>query len=310
MKNIGEIIKYLRKSKKLSQEDLSELVGCSREFISQIERNKCNLPDYLILPLSKFLSHDISNLIKNIDKYENFNHYLISHKLIDLIEKKDNHSINLMLKNKTIVNEFDYGYPKVLKLYCSSLIETVINKDIEMAIEICMQQLSLNNIYEIPNFKPTLGAYDRYYSTIIILGVNLHLVGKNELHKTLLFNTILFFEENIFNEFLPISTVDYFFKKYYILLLNNYADTLFTLGEFENALITCEKATLFAIDNQILYMVDLLTKLKIEILYNLNEVDKSKETYLQFKYICQLINNNSYFEDTTETFKIQYSNIF
>lgn len=57
MKNTGEIIKYLRKSKKLSQERLSNLIGCTREFISQIERNKCNLPDYLILSFSNILTY-------------------------------------------------------------------------------------------------------------------------------------------------------------------------------------------------------------------------------------------------------------
>ena len=37
---IAAVIKELRKSAKLSQEELAEKLGCSREFVSRIENNK------------------------------------------------------------------------------------------------------------------------------------------------------------------------------------------------------------------------------------------------------------------------------
>lgn len=310
MKNTGEIIKYLRKSKNLSQEQLSDLIGCTREFISQIERNKCNLPDYLVLPLSNILTHDLTKLIKTIDEYEKLEHYILSYQLIELIEKKDNYNIFLLLKNEIISSEFNYGNPKVLKLYCTALIETAINNNIEASTEICLQQLDLNNLEEIYKFTPKLTNYYRYYSTILVLGCNLHLENKFELHRVLLARTLTFLNSTIINNVLPISSVDYFFKNFYITTLNNYSDVLFRLSQFEESFTFCEQALEFATTNNILFMLDSLLKLKIEILCNLNEIPQAKEVYLQFKYTCQLMRNNIYFEESTQIFKWKYPMLF
>ncbi len=310
MKNIGEIIRFLRKSKNLSQEQLSDLIGCTREFISQLERGKCNVPDYLVLPLSNFLNYDIPSLIKNIDKYNNFNHYVLSCRLINCIDSKNNIEINELLQNDIIINEFNYGYPLILKRYCVSLVELHINNDSNASIAVCLKQLDIENINEVNEFSPKISQEDRYYSTILVLGVNLHLIGEEELHKTLLKNTLFFLEENIFNNVLPSSSINYFFKKFYIIILNNYSDILFNLNDWDLALSLCEKARLFAINNNILFLVELLLKLKIEILCSQDNYAFAKETYQEFKYICRFINKIEYYDASTELFKTKYPNLF
>lgn len=310
MKNIGEIIRFLRKSKNLSQENLSDLVGCSREFISQVERNKCNLPDYLLLPLSNFLTFDIPRLIKNIDKYNNFEHYILSCELIDLIEKNDNYGISTLLNNKIIINEFNYGYTNILKIYCMALVEKHINNNLNLSTKLCLQQLKISDISNIDEFIPKLSQEDRYYSTILVLGANLHIIGDFKHHKILLNNTIDFLEQNIFNDLLPNSTISYYFKKFYIICLNNYADVHFTLNDLNNALIYCDKAIYISTKNNILFMLHLILKLKIEILYLLDKVDEAKEIYTDFKSICRLMQQLTYFESSSEKFKIQYPRLF
>ncbi len=310
MKNIGQVISYLRKSKKLSQEELSELLGCSREFISQIERNKRNIPEYFILPLSKFLSYNIENLIKNIDKYKTLEHYIISSKLIDLIEEMNYPELDTFLKNEIILNEFTYGYPLILKLYCTALIETYINKNVYTSIELCLEVLGIDDMKDIKDFHPVLNKEFRYYSTILILGVNLFELGNYELYTSLLENTIDFLEDNIFNKALPISTVHSYYKKFYIVILNNYADTLFVLGDYKSATLFCEKATDNCINFEITNILYLLLELKTEILYKSNKLDEAKTTFSDYQSMCRIVKKADHLKATENAFKTKYPLLF
>ncbi len=297
MKKLGSIIAVLRKNKKLSQEQLSNLLGCTREFISQIERNKCNLPSYHILPLSNILCIDLNNLINHIDDYNSFEHYLLASKLIDCIEEKRIMDIDELLKNEIIINEFDYGEAMVLKLYCSALVEKYINNDIKKSIDFCLEVLNIENIDCIEAFYPAHGRKGRYYSTILTLGVNLSLIGEDLLHLKLLENTIYFLEENIFNDTLPNSTLNPFHKKSYIVFLNNYSDVLFSFKQFNKSLDICNKAIHFANKQSSSFNLELLLFLKTKILCELDLYEDAKKTYMHFKSICEIKNNINYLNE-------------
>lgn len=311
MKKIGSAIRFLRKSNNLSQEQLASLVYCTREFISQIERDKRKLPQHLIVFFSNALNHDIDNLIGNLDKYKNFNHYLICYRLIDCMLVYDMEKIKFIIEqNKTVINELNYGDPRILKLYCSALIESNININLEASTKICLEILEINNIEEIKLFSPKIGQEKRYYSTILLLGTNMFYNKEYELYELLLKNILFFLEQNIFNNILPFSSIDPFFKRFYIMTLNNYADILFTSSNFNEALIICNKGINFSIAYDTTRIVFYLLKLKVEILYNLDNITESKETYILFKYQCILVDEVDYFYSSTNTFKPKYPKLF
>ncbi len=52
LKEIGKNIRSVRKSKNLSQEKLSELVGVSRNYIGMIERAEINVPTKTLLEIA------------------------------------------------------------------------------------------------------------------------------------------------------------------------------------------------------------------------------------------------------------------
>lgn len=56
LKKIGQNIKYVRKSQKLSQEKLAERIGVSRNYIGMIERAEVNIPTKTLLEIAMALN--------------------------------------------------------------------------------------------------------------------------------------------------------------------------------------------------------------------------------------------------------------
>ncbi|MDO5305894.1 MAG: helix-turn-helix transcriptional regulator [bacterium] len=62
LKKLGNSIKFARKSKGLSQEDLAELMSKSRNYIGMIERAEINIPVLTLFQIAKILEVDIKDL--------------------------------------------------------------------------------------------------------------------------------------------------------------------------------------------------------------------------------------------------------
>ena len=62
LKNLGINIKYLRKSRKISQERLAELIHKSRNYVGMIERAEVNTPIDTVFDIAKALKADIKEL--------------------------------------------------------------------------------------------------------------------------------------------------------------------------------------------------------------------------------------------------------
>ena len=62
-KDVGQRIRYIRKEKKLTQEELGNLCGLSYKFISDVERGKQNPSLGSIDSISKALKVDIASLL-------------------------------------------------------------------------------------------------------------------------------------------------------------------------------------------------------------------------------------------------------
>ena len=61
---VGENIRRLRKSKKLSQEKLGELAECHRTYVSQLERCETNISVDRLERLAQALDVDITELLQ------------------------------------------------------------------------------------------------------------------------------------------------------------------------------------------------------------------------------------------------------
>ncbi len=62
LKKLGKSIKYARKAKGLSQEDLAELIDRSRNYIGMLERAEINIPILTLFEIANKLEIDIKDL--------------------------------------------------------------------------------------------------------------------------------------------------------------------------------------------------------------------------------------------------------
>ena len=62
LKKLGLSIKYARKSKGLSQEELAELINKSRNYVGMIERAEINIPVLTLFEIATSLKIDIKDL--------------------------------------------------------------------------------------------------------------------------------------------------------------------------------------------------------------------------------------------------------
>lgn len=306
MGNIGQLVASLRRQQKLSQLQLATKLGYERDFISKIERGKNKIPQNILYPLSMHLKFDFVNFSKYTHIYNSVEHFTISTELIDCIENNNIEKMSQLLLDPVLIEEFDYGNPLILKLYCSAIIETKVNNNIYNSIDLCLSILKINSISNISTFIPQLYKEDRYYSAILLLGYNLSCLNKHQLHKTLIYNTIKEFETNIFNDSISTDISEYFIKKFYICTLNNYADILFYFKEYKEALSVIEKAINFASDYKILFSLDFLLKLKVDALCKLSYFSEAEITYLQFKSTCELMKSTDYFIKNELEFRNKY----
>lgn len=305
--NIGKLIRKLRIDRGLSQEQLANLCYRSRESISKFEKGLRNPSNAVLIELSLILEFDFVTYKMNIDKFKSDEHYIITHELIKCIDLHDNDKIIMLLNSDVVKNEFNYDEPLVIKQYCHILILINVYGDINGAYNLCVSYLEID---EIKTFQPKINQYHQYYSIILNLIVCLNKMGEFENQLYLCAVTVNYLENTYFNHIIPHTSVDFFYKKYYIISLNNLADTHFYLNNLDDALKICNKGIQKSNELNILIILPMLLKLKIEIFCKLNNYCDAKSTYIQFNSFCEITNNVKYFEISTINFKKLYPSLF
>ncbi len=308
-KGIGELIKILRIERKLSQSALAELCNYSRSALSMIENGTRIPSDDLLLILSNTLNFDFLQFYQGIQNYKTLEHYILTNKLSNFINIGAVSDIADLLHNDVIINEFDYGEPLYAKQYCQLLVYAKQDDNIDLALDYCINilQIDINNIN---SFKPQISMPKYYNSIIIVFGYCL--IKKNQLQNSILISKIhvKFLEDTYINNLSSFSSFDPYYKKLYIILLNNLSDTLLVVNEFDAALSVCNKGIQQSCNLNILSILPQLLAIKVEILYNLKDFEESKEVYLEFKYLCRTTNNNDYFSTTMDRLLTKYPNLF
>lgn len=307
--SIANVINILRINKKLSQEQLANLINVSRTTITKIESGKRKPTAEQLILLSNKLDFDLISYVNTINKYKSYEHYLLAYELSKLVNASSVSEISKIIDSNPLFFELDYGEVKILRTYCETLVLIHIKDDIELAYDICIDFFNITN-FIIKDFKPKINMPNEYYSMILNFGYCLSKKKDYSSLLTLQIITVGFLEDLYFSDELPYIDINNFYKKYYIVCLNNLADSYFTIGDFTNALDTCNKGINKSSQLNILSVLAMLIKLKIDILYNLDSLVEARETYSDFKSICKVTNNISYFNTSTKTLKIMYPKLF
>ncbi len=300
--HIGEIIKKIRIEKNLKQKDLASHSNYSKDYISKVENGQRNPSIDFLHSLSKYLMFDFVTLSNKLKLFKNYKHYYLTYEIINLIDNRNINMLEAILNNPTVKNEFNYGETLIVKDYATVLVLTNSKKDYNNSLNICLNTLNIN-YDEIETFTPSVNEHNYYYGLLLSLAKCLSYNKQYDILLALLNNIICFFESNYFNDIIPLSSVPHYYKKFYMIILNNYADTLFNLEEYKRSLQICNAAIEKSIGLEILGIMPPLYKLLILNLYNVGNIKTAKAKIEYFKLLCSITNNNNYYNATIRNFK-------
>lgn len=303
---IGTMLIQLRKQNNLTQQEIADHLHCTREYISHLENNKRGLADIHIMPLSTLLKFNFNLYIKNAHRFHCISHYLLVKELMDLVTDAEFDKIEDVLQNNPLVEEFNYPSTYMLKVYLQAMVDINNRNDYKSAEGTLLSLLDINEREEIQNFQPIIYNEDRYYSCINLLACTLVYQEEYEYASLLLSKTILFFENMYFNKYTFKSAINIYYQRIYILMINNLADILFQQQKLSEALEMCNKGLKFLSDFELSYVAELILKLKVEILYKLENYDDAKITFDKFKIVCDLKQCDEYFIEVEKQFKEEY----
>ncbi len=305
-KSFGNLIKETRIKNGFSQQELSEHTTYSRDYLSKIEVGKRNPSDDFLVSISTTLNFDFSTLYKKLNNFRSLDDYFFTNKLVEYIETKDIDRIKQMLENEITAYKMNYGEPRMTKEYCQALIIFYIDSNIDKTLHYCLDILEITydklDDYEIKVSSPY------YYSLLLLLGHIMSEKNDYDMLENFLKKFLTFIDNYYLNDILPIYSVEYYYKKLYITILNNYADTLLKLGECQLALNQCDKAIDMSNKLNILSLLPYLYKMKVEILYVTGNSLEAKQNLNYFQCICDITNNNKYYDNIINYFKKQFNN--
>lgn len=310
MRDFGKVIAMCRNNLNISQNKLAYKIGYKREYISQIERGVRPVPYKMLVPLSTALKYDFLNLFKSSDEYESFEHFRICQELVATINEKNIKQMMIKLDEVYSNKELGYGTPQIIIRYCEAYLQRYYYNDNNKSVNICLEILGLSSLDEIHHLKIKLYMDDRYYQCITLLTSNLHDLREYSYGITLSKGLVTILESNYFSNGLSSNLSTFFIKKLYIAALNNYSHFLNTINDQVNALLYCNKAIEFSKFYNISYMFEYLLKLKVEILYTLENYDNAKTEYKYFQTFCAIVGNHAYLCSTEHDFKDIYPKLF
>lgn len=303
---INILIKRLRTEKKLTQFQISNLLKIPSSTYAMIESGHRSISNDILTQLSIVLDFDLVTFSQKIHNYNSLEHYLLATELIQLSSLNKVDEISYIFKTSPIINEFTYGEPHIIKTYCEILVLVGIENNIDLVYTTCIDFLKIK---KLEDFQPKMNMPNKYYSIILNLEYCLYLQKMYDETITINKAQIDFLENLYFKSDFPFMNVPSFHKKYYIICLNNLAEVLFTLKDFDNALQICNKGIAKSNSYNVLSILPMLLKLKVEILCTLENYSEAKSTYIQYKVLCEITDKLDYLEASTIKFRTMYPNL-
>lgn len=303
---IGETLKALRTANNMTQEEVADALGYTRDYIKKLEKRNSE-PSYQALEMySKFFNCNLTKYILALDEFDSIEDYNLFRELKWQISNKNINAIeNLFIQLKDNLN-FSKGEPKQLLLYAEALIVCIKEKDFNRAINLCIEGLTLDiadfNYNNICNQLFT----DTSYSLLICLAGQYLYLNDFEKAKFIVESTYFNFQNVVFNRTLKLNYYSFHIKKMYIIATNNFADIYFREKNFIKSLELCEEGILLCNKYETLNSLEILYKLKFENLYKLERLKESQAAFEIFKSLCLVKNRHSYYKSEIADIKLKY----
>ncbi len=295
---INNLIKQLRMEYGYSQQELADLIHCSPQHISRLEKGHRELTDDLISSLSQVFNVDFFHLKSKLERFHSIADYTDFYILRQCIENEDIAGIVAKINElDASPKRFNSGEPLLLKYYCEALILSYQNKEYEKSLELCYFALNCSE-EDLLSFVGNSPKVSTYYSIILLVLFNYYHLGKIDIALKISEQTLQHFKLLQNSNYFKFINQEYLFSKAYISILNNSGYLYLENKDYNSALDIANLGLENCNKYNILKFLSSLYELKFECLYHLKRYSEASNSYQDFKAICRITNNYSYFESS------------
>lgn len=288
-KSFPEILVELRKNHKLTQEELSIKLSCSRMYIHLLEKGERNPSVGFLNRLSNLYSVDLSLYHSEIP-IEHQKIYTTFRNAIEINTTHTNYILAELLGKYKNDDCFKYGEMKNLYMYTEALYY-FREEDFKFSNSICVQLLELNN-HKIEDLEKVGMFFTPIeYCTMVLMTVmavtyktdNCGITNLVELHKNI--------KRNFFGDDFYLGLNLTIIIRVYIILNNNISTMYLEEGNFDKSLSYIEEAISF---NHKYYNSSLTHNLyftKAECLYAKYDYENTIKSVFQILANCSAISD-------------------
>lgn len=236
MTQIGEIIKYLRKRKGMTQDELCKGI-CERRHLIRIEHDEVS-PSFLFIDLlSRRLGTDIYAYCAEVQRHGSLDAHLKIEELNEFLSISKLNTAKTKIMQASSDQAFKHGEPYRLLCYVKSIYSSNVDEDLPKAITFSLHGLSITDPLELQSFDFSMVHYNNITSNLALtLCVNLCR------HKDLDTGLILLnFMCDALEPYLELNK--YAIHKWYHHPVTTYCLILHNLCTFDNSGNTIELAT-------------------------------------------------------------------
>lgn len=308
--SLGELLKYLREKKGISQKDFSKIIGYEVKQIRRFERNESIPTRETADMLSRFYNVDINAYISLSKKFKNINSYEAYLNIRTLLEKNDYEKLEEEIGRVKFVPNLLSKELELLIPYCESVILTGIYQKCDESNFICDDLLKKIGYIEYEPYLNKQVLPELVYLVLILKSCNLSILGKLDESLSISESLRIHFRNIVFSNTSNFNAEMYQLKKSFIVITNNTAHMYFEKKDYQKSLTLIDETFLLSTNFNIKIISYYIYELKFEILYMLGDYAEARKYFYTFEITCQTSDKMVYFNSRLEQHKSKYPKIF
>lgn len=303
---IGKLIQDKRKEKGITQTWLNNYFNYSDTFFSKIECGTIDIPPAIVSELSRILEFNLKHIYMYSYIFSTYDEYCLYFELKDATLNSKLDIIEDIFKKYNISDDYldtsDKSELFFMIVYAKALL--YFREDKNYTINFCYRHLKIIDINNLVDLNIT---FDREITVYIMLitslfDCNMHYEAFSV--SLNLYTYLSSFLERTYNnaeQNIELHTMQ-------LVIINNHAHILFSLGKYRESLYFCDEAIQKAIDYHLVFKSITPYKLKLENHYHLSEYAEAKYCIKQLKSISAYL-KISYWDEIEPLIKSNYPNL-